>query len=459
MVFTSITFLFYFLPSVIILYYLIPKKYRALRNMVLLAFSLFFYFAGETKAIAWMLLSIIGNYTFGRIIDNTEVEKTRKQLLALSVVFNIGILFYFKYTNFFISNINAIFNSNIDKLNIIMPIGISFYTFQGMSYVIDVYRRDVPVQKSIANLGLYISLFPQLIAGPIVRYSTIQEEIDGRSETFEDFYKGLCRFIVGFAKKMLLANKFGLIVSNMPKLATDGAIDAWFYAVCFGLQIFFDFSGYSDMAIGLGRMFGFHFLENFNYPYMSKSVTDFWRRWHLSLSTWFRDYVYIPLGGNRVKVSRHITNIAIVWFLTGFWHGASWNFILWGLYFGVLLLIEKYLMPKENKIPKVISRIFVLMIIFFGWNIFVNESMTTLISSTINLLGFHGLGNTNIASFYIRQYYPEFIFAALFSTPIFSKFEKCEGSYYNSIIYAILMFVSVISLLSSSFNPFIYFRF
>ena len=335
MIFSSITFLFYFLPITLGLYYLVPNK---LKNIVLLLASLFFYAYGEPTYILIMLLSVLSTYIFGRLID--KFRKYSKLFLILSICFSVGLLIYFKYTNFLISNINLWLKNKVDFINVVLPIGISFYTFQMISYTIDVYRKDVKVQKNIFKLALYVTLFPQLIAGPIVRYTTIEKELEERTHSFEKFAIGVRRFVIGLGKKVLIANVLGELNNIFLGSNEKSVVFYWIYGISAMLQIYFDFSGYSDMAIGLGKMFGFEFLENFNYPYIATSITDFWRRWHISLSSWFKDYVYIPLGGNRKGLKRQIINIFVVWLLTGIWHGANWNFILWGVYFGIILLIE-----------------------------------------------------------------------------------------------------------------------
>ena len=328
MVFSSITFLFYFLPIVIAIYYIVPNK---LKNAILLIFSLLFYFWGEPKYVFLMISSIVITYIFGLLIN--KFPKYKKFNLILFLITSLGILVYFKYTNFLIQNINLWLKNKIDFINVILPIGISFYTFQMISYVVDVYRNQVDVQKNILKLALYVSLFPQLIAGPIVRYTTIVEELENRKCSFDKFAIGVRRFIIGLGKKVLIANTLGELNSIFLTSNDNSVLFYWLYGISVMLQIYFDFSGYSDMAIGLGKMFGFEFLENFNYPYIATSITDFWRRWHISLSSWFRDYVYIPLGGNRVKKYKWLINIIIVWALTGIWHGANFNYILWGIYF------------------------------------------------------------------------------------------------------------------------------
>ena len=341
MVFSSIAFLFYFLPIMLALYYILPK---ICRNFILLIASLIFYAYGEPTYVLIMILSITFSYIYGLLID--KFRKKSKIFLALAVVTSIGLLIYFKYTNFIIENINLWLSNKVDFINVVLPIGISFYTFQMLTYIIDLYKGNVKVQKNIFRLGLYITLFPQLIAGPIVRYQTIEEQLENREHSFEKFATGVRRFIFGLGKKVLIANLLGELVQVFLLSNDKSVLFYWIYAISVTLQIYFDFSGYSDMAIGLGKMFGFDFLENFNYPYIAKSITEFWRRWHISLSSFFRDYIYIPLGGNRTSKAKWIRNILIVWTLTGVWHGAAWNFIIWGLYFGLILILEKVLIRK-----------------------------------------------------------------------------------------------------------------
>lgn len=374
MVFSSFSFIFVFLPIVLAIYYLVKDKYK---NVCICIASLIFYAWGEPKNILLMLISVILNYFLAIWIGNTKGTK-KKVLLIIDIILNIMIIGFFKYANFLIDNINYILHTNIGNVEVALPIGISFYTFQILSYVIDVYRGNVKVQKNIIKLCTYISLFPQLIAGPIVRYEDIEKQLDDRKESFDKFIEGLKRFIYGLGKKVLLANNMALIADTIYETnPNNGTIMLWLAAIGYTLQIYFDFSGYSDMAIGLGKMFGFEFMENFNYPYIAKSVTDFWRRWHISLSTWFKDYVYIPLGGNRVSQLKLVRNILIVWGLTGLWHGANWNFIIWGFYYAILLIIEKLVLNKWlDKLPKVVKHIYSLLIIVIGWVIFRTEDLS-----------------------------------------------------------------------------------
>ncbi|MFR9278669.1 MAG: MBOAT family O-acyltransferase [Ezakiella coagulans] len=439
-----------------------PKKFRYGRNFVLLIGSLFFYFVGEPKAIVVMLLSIFINY-IGGIAVNSGGEKQRKISLTIVVILNLTILFYYKYLMFIVGNLSKIFDFSVETKSIYMPIGISFFTFQGMSYVFDVYMKNAEVKKNPLDIALYISLFPQLIAGPIVRYKTVADEIDGRVETLDLFSTGVIRFIVGLSKKVLLANKFGIIADEIFKLNGNYNLSvplSWFGVLMFALQIYYDFSGYSDMAIGLGKMFGFNFLENFDYPYISKSITEFWRRWHMSLGTWFRDYIYIPLGGNRVSVPRHILNMFIVWFLTGFWHGASWNYIIWGLYFFVFLVIEKYIFGnKFEKVPKIFRHLYALIVILVGWVIFKEENSFLLLKYLKAMFSVGLKPTIGGVTYYLKEYYIEIFLGIIFSANILKAFEKGKKTIPAISIYFILLILSIISLFSSSYNPFIYFRF
>lgn len=463
MVFSSLTFLFIFLPITIFLYFII--KNRKWRNTVLCLFSLIFYAWGEPKYILLMLFSIIFNY-YGALLIN-KVKK--KKLFLGSIIFvNILLLVIFKYTNFFLNNINNIFNSNIKNPNIILPIGISFYTFQILSYVIDVYKGKVEVQKNIIKLATYISLFPQLIAGPIVRYETICSEIDNRKESLNLFTSGVRRFVIGLAKKVIIANKMAIIADLIfANVHSYGTMVLWLGAIAYTMQIYFDFSGYSDMAIGLGKMFGFNFLENFNYPYISTSITDFWHRWHISLSSFFKDYVYIPLGGSKCSKIKNIRNIFIVWLLTGLWHGASWNFVIWGLYYALLLILEKFILKNVlNKFPKFIKHIYTLFFIVIGWVIFRVENLKDLLFTFKRMFIFKSpnflefiLNNTDILYSII------FIFIAVFaSIPIYKKLlNKINNSklliVLNDGCLYLVYLACIINLVASTYNPFIYFRF
>lgn len=463
MVFSSITFLFYFLPIVLIIYYLIPNKYK---NIVLLISSFIFYFYGEPKNIYIMILSILATYIFGILIDKYKKTKYSKIFLILSIFINIGLLIYFKYADFIIKNINLWLSNKIDLIHVILPIGISFYTFQLISYIVDVYRGEAKVQKNIIKLATYISLFPQLIAGPIVRYTTIENQLENREYNMKNFSIGVRRFIIGLGKKVMIANVMGNLINIFLVSDEKSVLFYWLYAIALMIQIYFDFSGYSDMAIGLGKMLGFDFPENFNYPYIATSITDFWRRWHISLSSWFRDYIYIPLGGNRVSKLKWIRNIIIVWMLTGLWHGAEWNFVIWGLYFGVLLIIEKvFLLKWLQKIPKVISRIYTLFIVMISFIIFNGEGVSTILENIGGLFKFVSIPLiTNESMYYLKSYIIVIILGIIGATPICKNIltnEKLK-KIVNILepIYLLLIFIICTSyIVDGSFNPFLYFRF
>lgn len=463
MVFSSITFLFYFLPIVLIIYYLIPNKYK---NIVLLISSFIFYFYGEPKNIYIMILSILATYIFGILIDKYKKTKYSKIFLILSIFINIGLLIYFKYADFIIKNINLWLSNKIDLIHVILPIGISFYTFQLISYIVDVYRGEAKVQKNIIKLATYISLFPQLIAGPIVRYTTIENQLENREYNMKNFSIGVRRFIIGLGKKVMIANVMGNLINIFLVSDEKSVLFYWLYAIALMIQIYFDFSGYSDMAIGLGKMLGFDFPENFNYPYIATSITDFWRRWHISLSSWFRDYIYIPLGGNRVSKLKWIRNIIIVWMLTGLWHGAEWNFVIWGLYFGVLLIIEKvFLLKWLQKIPKVISRIYTLFIVMISFIIFNGEGISTILENIGGLFKFVSIPLiTNESMYYLKSYIIVIILGIIGATPICKNILTNEKLKKNvnilEPIYLLLIFIICTSyIVDGSFNPFLYFRF
>ncbi len=463
MVFSSLTFLFYFLPIVLIIYYIVPKKAK---NIVLLISSLLFYFYGEPKFGILMIISILLTYVHGLLMD--KYPKRKKLFLISSIVISSGLLVVFKYTDFIISNINMVLHSNIDLVKLSLPIGISFYTFQMISYIIDVYRGEAKVQKSFLKLATYVALFPQLIAGPIVRYTTIEDELDNRKYSFDNFSNGVRRFVIGLSKKILVANVLASAISSFSTSQEKTVLFYWIYGLANALQIYFDFSGYSDMAIGLGKMLGFNFPENFNYPYISKSVTEFWRRWHITLGTWFKDYIYIPLGGNRVGKIKWLRNILIVWFLTGLWHGAAWNFILWGVLYGVLLVIEKMgLLKVLEKIPSVISRAYVTLITIIGFIIFSGSSISEILS---NIGGIFGIGVSKFADleslYCLKNYAAIFIIAIIGATPIMknivSKISKKASKLVNVIepvFLTTLLIVCISYLVDGSFNPFLYFRF
>ena len=459
MIFSSITFIYYFLPALLIVYFFIPNRFK---NFVLLLFSLIFYFLGEPKYIVILFLSSFLNYFFGKKVSS---KKNRKLWLVIAIIYNIGQLFIFKYTDFFISNINAIFNSKINYLYIVMPIGISFFTFQALGYVVDVYNKKHAPSKSLINFMTYISLFPQLVAGPIVRYSDVEKELVDRKTSYEMFAIGIRRFIFGLSKKVLLANVLGEVINNLVEV---NLLSSWLKPVLFTLQIYFDFSGYSDMAIGLGKMFGFNFLENFNYPLVASSITDFWRRWHMSLSSWFRDYVYIPLGGNRGSKLKLFRNIFVVWFLTGFWHGASWNFIIWGLYFGVLLVIEKFILKKYLDKTRVLKYIYTSLLVVIGFLIFNSNSILDIFDSLKNMFMINDIPFTSYESLYfLRSNLVLLIVSIISATPlmkvIVSKLEKTRLKkvidYLEVVVCMILLTLTTAFLIDASFNPFLYFRF
>lgn len=459
MVFSSIEFLFYFLPAVLILYFVVPQKAK---NFILLIFSLFFYFYGERIYTLLMLAAILSAYINGLLIEKYRKTKLSKLFLILSIIINAGMLVFFKYADFTIENLNSLLGTSISVLKIALPIGISFYTFQTLSYTVDVYRGDVKAQKNIIDLATYVSLFPQLIAGPIVRYADIVPYIKKRKVTIDMFSLGIRRFIIGLSKKVLIANILGELCNIFKNSNEKTVVFFWLYAISFALHLYFDFSGYSDMAIGLGRIFGFEFMENFNYPYISKSITEFWRRWHISLGTWFRDYIYIPLGGSRVNKAKWLRNILIVWLFTGLWHGAGWNFIIWGLYFAFFLLIEKYVLNKI-KIPAVISHIYVLLAVLISFVIFNAESMSVAIKDIGGLFGI-GYSFVNAASlYYLRSYGVILVIAIIGATPlpkaIYEKLNTKIRNILEPAVLLILLITVTAYLADGSFNPFLYFRF
>lgn len=463
MVFSSIIFLFYFLPIVLLIYYIVPNKFK---NIILLISSLIFYAYGEPKNIIIMITSIILTYIFGILISKANKKINKKIILTLAIILNVAILIYFKYINFIIENINLYLNKKIDLINVILPIGISFYTFQMLSYLIDVYKEKVKVQKNLIKLATYVSLFPQLVAGPIVRYSQIEKQLNNRRHTFEKFSLGVRKFVLGLGKKVLLANVLAILIENFLKCQTKDTLYYWLYGISNMLQIYFDFSGYSDMAIGLGKMFGFDFPENFNYPYIANTITDFWRRWHISLSTWFKDYIYIPLGGNKVSKIKWLRNILIVWILTGLWHGAKWNFVIWGLYFGIILIIEKIFLSKYlEKMPKIISKIYTLLIVMISFIIFSGTSKIEIIENLKGLIGLGNIKNTSIESlYYLKSYLIVLIISIIGSTKIPKKIatnKKIEKiiNIIEPIYLLIILIISTSYIVDGSYNPFIYFRF
>ena len=466
MLFSSIPFLYYFLPAVLLLYFIAPKK---LKNTVILLSSLFFYAWGEPKYVILMIISITIGYILGLLIEKFRGKTLSKIFLATSVLFSVGALGYFKYADFFISNFNAVTGLSVPLLRIALPIGISFYTFQLLSYTIDVYRGDTPAQKNPITLAAYISLFPQLIAGPIVRYSDVALQLDNRSQSFAKTSDGIRRFIIGLSKKILIANALGELCDIFRASDDKSVLFYWLYAVSFTLHIYFDFSGYSDMAIGLGKIMGFEFMENFNYPYISKSVTEFWRRWHISLGSWFRDYVYIPLGGNRCSKPRQFFNILVVWLLTGFWHGAEWNFPVWGLYFAVLLLIEKSFLLEKLKKSKVIYHIYVMFLVIISFVIFNADGMGGAFSDLSGMFGFSGIPASSAEFlYYLRSYLLVIVIAIIGATPLPKTIvEKIRNhdkgnkviNILEPAVCTVLFIVITAYLVDGSFNPFLYFRF
>ena len=464
-VFSSPLFLFVFLPVVLAVYYLLPRKFR---NAFLLISDLVFYGWGEPVMVLLMLVSIVINYIAGLLIARTEPKKNKKLILILSVVIDLGILGFFKYAGFISENLNVVLPFlNIPKISIPLPIGISFYTFQIMSYTIDVYREDTKAQKNIVAFGTYVSLFPQLIAGPIVRYRDVDIQLENRRENIEQFSRGVRLFVLGLAKKVLLANPMGVLWDTLRETQNGGIAGAWVGVIAFSFQIYFDFSGYSDMARGLGNMLGFEFLENFNYPYISKSITEFWRRWHISLGTWFREYLYIPLGGNRRGKMRTLLNLLIVWLLTGLWHGASWNFVLWGLYFGILLIIEKlFLLKVLDKLPPFVSHIYSLFFIVFGWVIFYFADDVGGLSAMLEFIPrlFSGGFISADALAVIKGSVLLLAAACVASTPlirkIYMKLRQRKGFVIAEIIaVAVILVLSTASIVGDSYNPFLYFKF
>ena len=472
MVFSSAAFLLCFFPLLLLCYYLVPKRFLWGRNAVLLLFSLVFYAFGGLRYFWLLCICILTDYLAGIAISKCETTKYRKLILILSIAVSLGLLGYYKYAGF-TASIAVFLGISIQIPEIVLPIGISFFTFQGLSYVVDVYRSDAPVQKNPMNVALYIALFPQLVAGPIVRYTSIARSLCERDHALDGFTRGLTRFLLGFGKKMLLANAMGQIADSVFALTGHPSLTAslaWVGGVAYTFQIYYDFSGYSDMAIGLGLMFGFRFEENFNYPYISDSINDFWRRWHISLSSWFRDYVYIPLGGNRCSVGRHVFNLLLVWFLTGLWHGANWTFLLWGLYYGVLLLLEKY--PLKNvlpKVPSIIRHILTLFLVILGWILFRSDSAAQAVLYYKAMFGGSGFSSIQ-AVYYLREYCPEFVCCLLAAFPVSrvlkDRFLGSGKPWMRTACSVLSMaFASLVFLLSymqleyGGFNPFIYFQF
>ena len=452
MVFSSVSFLFFFMPIFFILYYIVPNKFK---NYCLLLFSLIFYAWGEPIYIFLMIFETFINYIFGLLIE----KNNKKIYLIITIILNILVIGFFKYSDFLINIINNIFNLNIDNLNIGLPIGISFFTFQGMSYVIDVYRKEVKAEKNYFILLTYISMFPQLIAGPIVRYETVSNELKSRKITFDNFSMGMVRLLKGLYKKVLLANIIGMLFEIISSdINNISLLTAWLGALAFALQIYFDFSGYSDMAIGLGKMLGFNFLENFNYPYIAGSITDFWRRWHISLSTWFKDYVYIPLGGSKKGIRRTIINLLIVWLLTGIWHGADYNFVIWGLYYGILLILEKFVFKNIlNKLPSFIKHIYTIFFVLIGWVIFSITDINNLLLYLTKLFDFSNILDNNFL-YYISNYGVILLIGIILSLKINIKQNKIIDII-KPFVFITLFIITISFIVSDTYNPFLYFRF
>ena len=464
MVFSSLVFMFAYLPITLLAYYLVPRQGR---NIFLFIVNLIFYGWGEPKLVLLMVFNIFFNYIGGWLVDKYRADAKKKKLfLILTCVLDIGILAVFKYTGMITETLNMLPFLNIPELQISLPIGISFYTFQTMSYVIDVYRDDAPVSKNFINFGTYVALFPQLIAGPIVRYRDVAEQLVNRRETLEMFTRGVKLFMVGLAKKVIIANTMGTLTTNIFATTDEnGVVGTWVGMIAYTFQIYFDFSGYSDMACGLGNMLGFEFLKNFNYPYIAKSITDFWRRWHISLSTWFKEYVYIPLGGNRKGVKRQILNLLIVWGLTGLWHGAAYNFVLWGLYYGLLLILEKFVLKKFlDRLPSFVQHIYTLFIVIIGWGLFYFTDVGQLGEFMVDLFNFSNGICGNQAFNLIMSNLPMPIIAAVASTPLaamlYNRFEHTRFMWIPETLYCMgVLAVSTASLVNQSYNPFLYFRF
>lgn len=470
MVFSSASFLIFFLPCLLVCYFLVPSQYRSARNIILLGFSLAFYACGGPPFLLLMLLSIAINYVCGRMAGPEHRPQVRKAGAVLSVVLGLGLLGWFKYAGFFGQMLHAMLPI-IPVPQVVLPIGISFFTFQGLSYVIDVYRGDAAVQTNVLKVALYISFFPQLVAGPIVRYTTVAEEIDDRQESVSEFSTGATRFLFGLGKKMLLANVMAQIADAAFAASMPDAAFAWLGALAYTFQIYFDFSAYSDMAIGLGRMFGFHFLENFNYPYIARSITDFWRRWHISLSSWFRDYVYIPLGGNRCSKAKNIRNLLIVWGLTGLWHGASWNFICWGLWFFLLLTGEKYLWgTRLERLPTLLRHGYAMLLVIISWVLFRAETLSAALTYLGAMLGSNGFSGSGQALYHLLEYWPELLCCCIAALPVKQWLQTALERRQTALSAALLCWwpklaalallaASYAKLVTGSFNPFIYFRF
>ncbi|MBQ3090548.1 MAG: MBOAT family protein [Oscillospiraceae bacterium] len=464
MVFSSIPFLYYYLPAVLAVYFLVPRQGK---NLILLLASLFFYGWGEPACLPLMVLSVAQGYVFGLAMEKSKQQRWKKLWLLLTLACSLGALLWFKYAGFFVGSFAAFTGIPVPALKIALPIGISFYTFQIMSYSVDVYWGKTAAQKNPIHLAAYVSMFPQLIAGPIVRYTDIARQLERRTHSWEKLSLGIRRFLLGLGKKVLIANQLGALCGQYQSLHEPSVLFCWLYACAFTLQIYFDFSGYSDMAIGLGRMLGFDFTENFHYPYVSRSVTEFWRRWHISLGSWFRDYVYIPLGGNRVSRGKWLRNILVVWMLTGFWHGAAWNFVLWGLWYGLLLLGEKLLWGRGLEGRPVLSRVYVMLAVIFGFVLFNAASLSDALDCMSGMLGLGGLPLcSGEALYYLRSYAVVLILAVVGATPLPARAFRRLGERFEGVFtllepvgLALILLLSTAYLVDGSFNPFLYFRF
>lgn len=468
MIFSSLLFIYIFLPLAVILYYVTPKKFK---NFIIVIMSLAFYGWGEPVYILLMIGSIIIEYIGTILIDKNRDDKEKSRFIFVTIlVINISVLFFFKYYGFLIDNINAIFGTSLKIRTLALPLGISFYTFKLISYLVDVYKGKAKVQKNIVNFGVYIAMFPQLLAGPIEQYSNMSKQLENRKETISKFGDGVEKFIIGLGKKVLIANNMATIWTQIKALPSGelSVLTAWIGIIAFTLQIYFDFSGYSDMAIGLGKMMGFDFSENFNYPYISKSITEFWRRWHISLSSWFRDYIYVPLGGNRCGKAVQIRNIFIVWFITGLWHGASWNFISWGLYFGILIFIEKiFLLKILNKLPGIVGNLYTMLLVIIGWVFFDIETLKGGLSYIGTMIGIGSNGlKDNFSMYIINTNWIFLIIAIIGATPLMKKIitflkEKCKipGMIIVVIFCCLVVFISTAYLVNESYSPFLYFKF
>lgn len=470
MVFSSLMFMFRFLPAVLLLYFIAPKWAR---NAILFLASLVFYAWGEPVYVVLMLFSTVVDYTHGWLVDSNLKKGRRgraRYFVAESMVINLALLGFFKYADFFLTNINSIFHLEIPLLHVALPIGISFYTFQTMSYTVDIYRGQAKLQKNIISFGAYVALFPQLIAGPIVQYKTIAEELNERQESSDEFASGVLKFMAGLGKKVLLANNIGLLWDTISAMAPERTtvLAAWIGITAYCFQVYFDFSGYSDMAIGLGRMFGFHFPENFNYPFISKSITEFWRRWHISLGSWFREYVYIPLGGNRAGAAKQIRNIAVVWLLTGFWHGASWNFVLWGVYFGVFLVIEKFFLAGLlKKLPGWVSHVYTIFLVWVSFVLFAFDDLARVGTYLKSMFLVSEAGFADMGTLYLlKNYLPMLIILALAASGLPKRlagwWEQRSKSHLlpgKALFTVVVFLLSVAYLVDATYNPFLYFRF